>query len=613
MKRLLAVKAVLWFIVGGAAVMALLRFVRGLGATTALTDLTPWGFWIGFDVMGGVALAAGGFVVAATVYVFHLERYHAIVRPAVLTAFLGYAAVVVGLLADLGLPWNIWHMIVYWNPHSPLFEVGWCVMLYLTVLSLEFAPVLFEVARHPLLAKIYRGLKRATIPLVILGIMLSTLHQSSLGSLFLIMPHRVHPLWYTPILPILFFVSAVGLGLMMVTAESLTSAWLYEKEPEMKELGGLGKAGAWVLGLYTLLRLGDVIVRGQGPALFAGDFASRLFITELLVSAIIPAALLAQPAVRRSRRWLGVAAVLGVTGFVMNRIDVGGLAMIATTGTRYAPSWMEVWISVGIVAAAALVYFFIAERFHLFHAGPESPARFRYRAPEFDPATLVVRPDPYAGGVTRYSLMTVLGAGVVLALLPQQSALAGLAIPRRPVTPPGYGERIVLDGDRAGEAVVFDHQKHVGREGGARSCARCHHLNLPGQEATGCARCHRDMQRATDIFDHRRHAARLGREAGCATCHTDDRAPKDQAHTKPCLDCHTRMVAAGATIRPRHPPYLGKAPGYEAAMHGLCIKCHEQRAHDPQVNKPTLAECATCHTGKVPAFDPRHPDDRGVR
>ena len=120
--------------------LAVARFLYGLGPTTNLSDSTPWGLWIGFDVMSGVALAAGGFIVTATVYIFNLERFHSIVRPAVLTAFLGYVAVVVGLLFDLGLPWNIWHMIVFWNPHSPLFEVGWCVMLYLTVLALEYRP-----------------------------------------------------------------------------------------------------------------------------------------------------------------------------------------------------------------------------------------------------------------------------------------------------------------------------------------------------------------------------------------------------------------------------------------------------------------------------------------
>ena len=609
MRRLLATKALLWFIAGGALILAIVRFARGMGANTALTDLTPWGFWIGFDVMGGVALAAGGFVVAGTVYVFRLERYHAIVRPAVLTAFLGYLAVVGGLLFDLGLPWNIWHMVIYWNPHSPLFEVGWCVMLYLTVLALEFAPVLFEAARHPLLAKAYKFLKSATVPLVFLGIMLSTLHQSSLGSLNLILPHRLHPLWYTPILPIMFFVSAIGLGLMMVSCESLVSAWLYEREPELEVVQGLGKAARWVLSGYAVLRLGDIFVRGQGPAIFAGTYESWLFVIEFLLSAIVPVVLLSLPAIRRSTGGLTVTALMAVTGIVMNRIDVGGLAQVGTTGTHYVPSWMEVWMSLGVVAAAALAYFFVAERFNLFHAGPVKREQFRYNLPTFDPGTLVAHPDPYTAGLGRYTLAGVFGAAVVLGLLPH-SAFAGLSLKSQRVTPPGFGDRVLIDGNRTREAVLFEHKKHVEREGGEASCVRCHHLNNPAERTTGCARCHRDMYQTTSIFDHSLHAARLGTGKGCASCHVDNAALKDVAHTKACLDCHTRMLPATAVVKPRQPPRLGPAPSYVNALHGMCIQCHQERAKDPRVKKPALAQCATCHTGKVPSFDPAKPDDR---
>jgi len=612
MRRLLVTKALLWFLVGGALALAVFRFVRGLGATTALTDLTPWGFWIGFDVMGGVALAAGGFVIAATVHVFRLERLHAVVRPAVLTAFLGYLAVIVGLLFDLGLPWNIWHMMIFWNPHSPLFEVGWCVMLYTTVLSLEFAPVLFEAARHGVLMKAHRVLKRATLPLIILGIMLSTLHQSSLGSLFLIMPHRLHPLWYTPILPILFLVSAVGLGLMTVLVESLASAWLYEREAELDLLQRLGRAGAWVLGSYAVLRVGDVLVRGQGPSILAGTFESWLFVVELLLAAIVPAAMLSLPRVRRSARGLATAAASAVMGFVLNRIDVGGLAMVSATGTRYVPSWMEIWVSLGLLAAAALAYFFVAERFHLFQAGPVDREQFRYRIPTFDASSLVLQPDPYSGGVARYSLAGVLGACAVLALLPH-SAIAGMATVLQPVTPPGFGDQIVIDGNRAREAILFDHKKHVEREGGDNSCPVCHHLVLAGGRGTGCARCHRDMYQTTSIFDHDLHAARVGPGRGCALCHGDANAPKDLAHTKPCLECHTGMVPAGAANQPRSGRLSPIASGYVYALHDTCIACHQKRAQDARVGKPALGQCATCHAGKVPAFDPGRPDDRQPR
>ena len=160
-----------------------LRFTRGLGATTHLSDQFPWGVWIGFDILCGVGLAAGAFTLMATVHLFNLHRFEPIVRPTVLTGFLGYLFVSLALLYDLGQPWRIWHAVIFWNPHSVMFEVAWCVMLYTTVLSLEFAPVVFERLR---LVTPRRVLLALNTPLVILGVMLSTLHQSSLGSLFLI-------------------------------------------------------------------------------------------------------------------------------------------------------------------------------------------------------------------------------------------------------------------------------------------------------------------------------------------------------------------------------------------------------------------------------------------
>ncbi len=234
--------------------------MRGLGATTALTDGTPWGLWIGFDVLSGVALAAGGFVIAATVYIFHLDRYHGFVRPAILTAFLGYLAVALGLLVDLGRPWNIWRMIIFWQPDSPLFEVGWCVMLYLTVLALEFVPVVFEGLKWE---RALRVMRQISLLFVIAGIGLSTLHQSSLGTLFLLAEDRIHPLWYSPILPLLFFVSAIGLGLMMVAVESTSTAWLYHREGEWPQLRGLVRAASIVLLVYLVVRLTDLGLRHQ--------------------------------------------------------------------------------------------------------------------------------------------------------------------------------------------------------------------------------------------------------------------------------------------------------------------------------------------------------------
>jgi len=609
MKRVVAFKSVLWFLVGTTAMIAVFRFWKGLGATTALTDLTPWGFWIGFDVMGGVALAAGGFVVAATVYVFHLDRYHSIVRPAVLTAFLGYIAVVGGLLFDVGLPWSLWHMMIYWNPHSPLFEVGWCVMLYSAVLSLEFAPVALEMSKHPLLSKVHDFLKKFTVPLVILGIMLSTLHQSSLGSLFLIMPHRLHALWYTPILPILFFISAIGLGIMMVTVESAVSSWLYEQEPETPLLSGLGKAAASVLWVYTALKLGDLAVRGELAGIFAGTFEANLFLVEILASAMIPAVLFSIPSVRSRLGGVVTAAGIGVCGIILNRLDVGGLAMIGTTGTRYVPAWTEVAVSLGIVAAAALAYLFIAERFNLFHAGAMHRNRAKYIKAEFDPATMIVKSDPYWGGLIKYSAYFVGGAAIALALLPE-SAFSGEPVSLDPVSASSYGDRMIIDGNRADEAVLFAHQDHVDREGGDESCASCHHMVRAGGQATSCASCHSDMWVATSIFNHDIHAERLESGDGCVTCHVTAEEPKNVEHAKPCLECHTGMVKAGSTVELKDPPKVGFAVGYANAFHTLCVDCHDVRAADPELNKPTLGQCASCHTDEVSPLDPMSPDSR---
>jgi Ni/Fe-hydrogenase subunit HybB-like protein len=184
-----------------------LRVFHGLGGSTNLSNKFPWGLWIGFDIMGGVALAAGGFTLVAMVHIFNIKTYRPVLRPAILTAFLGYILVMVGLVYDLGRPDRVWHPMVMWNPHSVMFEVGWCVMLYSTVLFLEFLPIVFEKFG---LHKPLEWIHKISVPLMILGVLLSTLHQSSLGTLFLIVPEKEYPLWYTPLLPVLFYVSAIA-------------------------------------------------------------------------------------------------------------------------------------------------------------------------------------------------------------------------------------------------------------------------------------------------------------------------------------------------------------------------------------------------------------------
>ncbi|HUU12385.1 MAG TPA: Ni/Fe-hydrogenase cytochrome b subunit [Terriglobia bacterium] len=370
-------RAVLVVILAAGFYSTLLRFTKGLGAATALSDRFPWGLWIGFDVLCGVGLAAGGFTLAAVVYIFHLERFHPILRPTILTAFLGYALVAVALLFDLGRPYRIWHPLIMWNPRSVMFEVAWCVMLYLTVLALEFSPVVFERFgwRKPL--KIVRSM---TIVLVIAGVLLSTLHQSSLGSLYLIVPSKLHPLWYSPLLPVFFFVSAIAVGLAMVIFESNLSARAYGREIEMPLLADLGKAMAVVLAFYGLMRLEDVISRGAGRYLLKPTSETVLFGLEVLLGIAVPLAMLFVRRVRENREGLFAAAVLVITGFLLNRLNVSITGMEGFSGTLYFPKWTEVAVTLSLVGVAFALFALAVRYLDLFGPQPSDAVARREEA-----------------------------------------------------------------------------------------------------------------------------------------------------------------------------------------------------------------------------------------
>ena len=192
MRHLTPWKIIATIIIAAGLYSTYIRFTRGLGASTNLSDEFPWGIWIGFDILCGVGLAAGGFTLAAIVHIFHIRRFEPILRPTILTAFLGYLLVIFALMFDLGRPLQIWHAIIMWNPRSVMFEVAWCVMLYTTVLALEFLPVLLEKFGF---LRARRIMRKLTLPLIILGVLLSTLHQSSLGSLYLVVPEKLYGLW----------------------------------------------------------------------------------------------------------------------------------------------------------------------------------------------------------------------------------------------------------------------------------------------------------------------------------------------------------------------------------------------------------------------------------
>jgi len=333
-------------VLAAGAAVAVVRYSRGLGAVTNLSDRFPWGLWVGFDVLCGVGLAAGGFTITTAVYVFNLKRFKPIVRPTIVTAFLGYILVAVGLMFDLGKPWNIWHPIVMWNPRSPMFEVSWCVMLYLTVLALEFSGVLFERLAWTRAAKAQHA---AIVPLVIAGAVISTLHQSSLGTFYLIAPGKLHPLWYSPLLPWMFYLSAIGGGLAMMIVESRLSSRALGRGLEMPLLMSIGKALFVALGVYGAARLLDMAHRGVIGEILSGSREARFFQLELAIGVILPMALLALPAVRRNSGRLYGAALLVVAGFIVNRLNVSITGLEGAQGGHYVPTVAEGIITLMLV------------------------------------------------------------------------------------------------------------------------------------------------------------------------------------------------------------------------------------------------------------------------
>lgn len=340
-------RAVLVVLFGLGLYATYVRFAQGLGAATNLSDQFPWGLWIGFDILCGVGLAAGGFTLCAIVYIFNLKDFKPIVRPAVLTAFLGYLLVIFALLFDLGRPFRIWHALVMWNPNSVMFEVAWCVMLYTTVLALEFSPVLFEGLGW---MKAVRVMRAITIPLVIVGVLLSTLHQSSLGSLYLIVPEKLHPLWYSSLLPAFFYVSAIGVGCAMVIFESFMSSRAFKRHIEMPLLSQLGRVMVVILLIYTVMKIQDLFERHAFAAVFTLNLESILYWIEMGLGVLLPMILLAIPKIRLHQTGLFVSALLVVLGFILNRLNVSITGMEGWAKVGYFPSWMEIAVTVMIVA-----------------------------------------------------------------------------------------------------------------------------------------------------------------------------------------------------------------------------------------------------------------------
>ncbi|HUP61259.1 MAG TPA: NrfD/PsrC family molybdoenzyme membrane anchor subunit [Thermoanaerobaculia bacterium] len=353
-------KALLVVILAAGAWSTYVRFFKGLGAATNLSDQFPWGLWVGFDCLSGIMLAAGGFTLMATVHIFNLEKFKSIARPALVTAFFGYLLEIGAVMFDLGRPYRIWHPLVMWNPRSPMFIVGWCVVLYTTIMALEFAPVVFErwrtgnpacPDRRDRLSSIIRAIQA---PLVILGVIVSIVHQSALGMFYVLVPGKLHPLWYSSMLPVLFFISAVAAGLAMTIFESSMSARHFNHALSRPIVVTLGRVLMIALIVYGIVRIQDLFRNGAWTYAFARSYESTMFWFEMFLTLVIPLAFLAFRRIRENVLMLYIVSIAAISGFIVNRLNVSVTGMEWSVGARYVPKWTEVsvtlmMISIGIV------------------------------------------------------------------------------------------------------------------------------------------------------------------------------------------------------------------------------------------------------------------------
>ena len=346
------------------------RLVVGLGESTNLSDAFPWGLWIGFD-FSLIAISGVGFTMAAVVYILNLDEFKPLARASVLAGFLGYASVLIILLIDLGRPDRFWGFIVFWNHHSPLFEISWCVLLYTTVLALEFLPFLFERLNKP---NIVKAIHAITIPLVIAGVTLSTLHQSTLGTLYLALPNKTDQLWWTWLLPLLFFLSSVAVGLCTMIFIWILGSKAFGRKVETNLLGSLAKGAMWIWIVYLVFRFGDLFYTDDLPALFAFDADSIWFWVEIVIGVIVPVILFALPKVRKSVGGLFVGSTLAIIGVFMNRFNATLTAQevnrftvaTVTEAASYTPAWQEYAIQFGVLAGAILVWYLAARYLPIF-------------------------------------------------------------------------------------------------------------------------------------------------------------------------------------------------------------------------------------------------------
>jgi hydrogenase maturation protease len=361
--RMTRIRIALLAVFGLGAGVIVYRLIYGLGAATNLSDGWPWGLWVWWDVLTGVALAGGGYSTALMVHFLGRGRWREVERAAFLTSLIGYLMVCAGLVLDLGRWFNAPTAFFFWrgNPHSVMLELIWCVSGYTVVQLVEFGHIFLERVRIPRLSRV---LARIYVPVLIVGIILPFLHQSALGSLYVIANGRLDPLWWSMLLPLFFLMSSFFVGPAMVTVETSLSSRAHGRRPPIAILTEMVRFAGWVMVAYLALRFGDLIARDGIDGAFDGSPASTLFWMEVVLGVAVPAAVFLHPRLRASFPWVVAASSLTVAGVALNRANVVFTAMAgASRGASYVPYWMEVAVTVGLISAGVLLYLFVTENF----------------------------------------------------------------------------------------------------------------------------------------------------------------------------------------------------------------------------------------------------------
>jgi Ni/Fe-hydrogenase subunit HybB-like protein len=375
--RLTAWDRALLAIMAVGVVLTLVRFAGGIGSVANINNAYPWGWWVGYGIMTMIALGGVGFTITALVEILGRHRYHSLLRPAVLMALLCYVSAIVMLMVELGRPWMVWMILVSWAPTAALYEVGWCAFLYLSVLAFEFASVPLEQLGWGRVLSVMRVIY---IPLMLLGVTLSHLHQSSLGTLMTLIPHKVNLLWWSEQLPLLYLFSAIMAGPAMAILEYLAAARWLGFEPRMDMLGGLARIEAWLVGLFLAFQMGDLVSRGAVAAMLSGTWFALSFWVEIGLGLLLPLVLLMMPEVRQSRAGLATACGLIVGGVLLHRLNVAVIALRVRHWETYVPSLGEVGITLGITAGAVFVFGVLARILPIHEELSRSPASQRHAA-----------------------------------------------------------------------------------------------------------------------------------------------------------------------------------------------------------------------------------------